>query len=129
MPVPYIIPPSSHLLVILLTCQPLCQFSSVAQSCSTLPPHGLQHGPGFPIHHQLPQLAQTHVHPVGDAIQPSHPLSSPSPPAFSLSQHQSLFQWVSSLHQVATILEFQLLDADLVRDWNKLSLISKHVFY
>ena len=57
--------------------------------------------PDFPVHHQLPELAQIHVHQVGDAIQPSYPLSSPSPPAFSLSQHQGLFQWVSSLHQVA----------------------------
>ena len=56
--------------------------------------------PGFPVHHQLPELAQTHVHQVGDAIQPSHPLLSPSPPAFNLSQHQGLFQWVSCLHQV-----------------------------
>jgi len=62
----------------------------------------------FPVHHQLPELAQTHVHWVGDAIQPSHPLSSPFPPAFTLSQHQGLFQWVSSLHQVAIVLEFQL---------------------
>ena len=64
--------------------------------------------PGFPVHHQLPELAQTHVHWVGDAIQPSHPLLSPSPPAFSLSQHQGLFQWVSSSHQVAKVLELQL---------------------
>ena len=62
--------------------------------------------PGFPILHQLPELAQTHVHQVGDAIEPFHPLSSPSPPAFNLSQHQGLFQWVSSLHQVAEVLEF-----------------------
>ena len=64
--------------------------------------------PGLPVHHQLPESTQTHVHWVGDAIQPSHPLSSPSPPALNLSQHQGLFQWVSSLHQVAQILEFQL---------------------
>ena len=64
--------------------------------------------PGFRVHHQLLELAQTHVYPVGDAIQPSHPLSSPSPPAFNLSQHQGLFQGVSSLHQVAKVLEFQL---------------------
>ena len=64
--------------------------------------------PGFPVHHQLPELAQTHVHRVGDAIQQSHPLSSPSPPAFSLSQHQGLFQWVGSLHQEVTVLELQL---------------------
>ena len=64
--------------------------------------------PGLPIHHQLPELAQTHVHRVGDAIQPSHPLSSPSPPAFNLSQHQGLFQGVSSSQQVAKVLESQL---------------------
>ena len=64
--------------------------------------------PGFPVLHYLPEFAQTHVHRVGDAIQSSHPLLSPSPPAFSLSQHQSLFQWVSSSHQVAKVLEFQL---------------------
>ena len=64
--------------------------------------------PGFLVLHHLPELAQTHVHWVGDTIQPSHPLSSPSPPAFNLSQHQGLFQWVSSLHQVAKVLEFQL---------------------
>ena len=61
--------------------------------------------PGFPVHHQLPELAQTHVHQVSDAIQPSHPLSSPSPPAFNLSQDQGLFQWVSSSHQVAKLSE------------------------
>ena len=65
--------------------------------------------PGFPVHHQLPEHAQTHVHRVGDTIQPSHPLSAPSPPAFSLSQHQGLFQWVRSSHQVAQVLELQLL--------------------
>ena len=64
--------------------------------------------PGLPVHHQLPESTQTHVHRVGDAIQPSHSLSSPSPPALNLSQHQGLFQWVSSSHQVAKVLEFQL---------------------
>ena len=64
--------------------------------------------PGLPAHHQLPELTQTHVQWVGDAIQPSHPLLSPSPPALNLSQHQSLFKWVSSLHEVAKVLEFQL---------------------
>ena len=64
--------------------------------------------PGLPVHHQLPEFTQIPVHQVGDAIQPSHPLSSPSPPAFNLSQHQGLFQWVSSSHQVAKVLEFQL---------------------
>ena len=63
--------------------------------------------PGFPVHHQLPELAQTHVHRVGDAIQPSHPLLSPTP-AFNMSQHQGLFQQISSLYQVAKVLEFQL---------------------
>ena len=64
--------------------------------------------PGLPVYHQLPEFIQTHVHWVGDAIQPSHPLSSPSPPAFNLSQHQGLFKWVSSVHPVAKVLEFQL---------------------
>ena len=60
--------------------------------------------PGLPVHHELPEFAQTHVHRVSDAIQPSHPLSSPSPPAPNPSQHQSLFQWVNSLHEVAKVL-------------------------
>ena len=64
--------------------------------------------PGFPVHHQLLEATQTHVHCVGGAIQPSHPLSSPSPSAFNLSQHQGLFQWVGSSHQVAKVLGFQL---------------------
>ena len=64
--------------------------------------------PGFPIHHQLPEIAQTYVHRVGDAIQPSHPLLPPSPPAFGLSQCQGFFQRVSSSHQVAKVLELQL---------------------
>ena len=82
------------------------QFSSVYQSCSTLRNPMDCSMPGLPVHHQLPQSSQTHVHWVGDAIQPSHPLSSPSP-ALNLSQHQGLFQWVSSSHQVAKVLEFQ----------------------
>ena len=64
--------------------------------------------PGLPVHHQPPEFTQTHVHPVGDAIQPSHPLSSPSPPTPNPSQHQGLFQWVNSSHEVAKVLEFQL---------------------
>ena len=64
--------------------------------------------PGFPVHHQLWELAQTHVHWVGDAIQPFHPLSSPSPPAFNLSQHQGLFKWVGSSHQVSKVLSFSV---------------------
>ena len=84
------------------------QFSSVAQSCPTLCDPMNHSTPGLPVHHQLPESTQTHVHWVSDTIQPSHPLSSPSPPALKLSQHQGLFKWVSSLHQVAKILEFQL---------------------
>ena len=84
------------------------KFSSAAQSCPTLCDHMDCSTPGFPVHHQLPELAQTHVHQVGDAIQLSYPLSSPSPPAFNHSHHQNLFQWVSSSHQVAEVLEFQL---------------------
>ena len=64
--------------------------------------------PGLPVLHQLPEFTQTHVHWVSDAIQPSYPLSSPSPPALNLSQHQGLFKWVSSSHQVAKVLEFQI---------------------
>ena len=74
-------------------------FATPWTACST---------PGLPVHHQLLEFTQTHVHQVGDAIQPSHPLSSPSPPAFSLSQHQGLLQSVSSSRQVAKVLEFQL---------------------
>ena len=84
------------------------QFSSVAQSCPTLCDPMNHSMPGLSIHHQLLESTQTHVHQVSDAIQPSHPLSSPSPPALNLSQHQGLFQWVSSSHQVAKVLEFQL---------------------
>ena len=64
--------------------------------------------PGLPVHQQLPEVTQTHVHQVRDAIQPSHPLSSPSPPTFNLSQHQGLFKCVTSSQQVAEVLEFQL---------------------
>ena len=84
------------------------QFSSTIQSCLTLCNPINYSTPGLPVHHQLPESTQTYVHWVGDAIQPSHPLSSPSPPALNLSQHQDLFQQVSSLHQVAKVLEFQL---------------------
>ena len=77
------------------SCPTVCDF----MDCSTL---------GFPVLHHLQELAQTHIHWLGDAIKPSHPLSSPSLPAFNLSQHQGLFQWVSSSHQVAKVLELQL---------------------
>ena len=86
----------------------LVGFSSVSQSCLTPCDPVDCSMPGFPVHHHLPELVETHVHRDSDAIQPSHPLSSPSPPALSLSHHQGFFQWVSSLHQVATVLEFQL---------------------
>ena len=86
----------------------LLQFSSVTHSCPGLCDPMDCSTPGFPVHHQFPALAQTHVHWVSDAIQPSHHLPSPSPPAFYLSQHQGLFQWVSSSHQVAKVLELQL---------------------
>ena len=84
------------------------KFSSVAQSCLTLCNPMDCSTPGLPVHHQLPVLTQTHVHWLGNAIQPSYPLSSPSPPIFSLSHHQGLFQSVSSSHQVAKLLELQL---------------------
>ena len=94
------------------------QFSPSVMSDS-LWPHD-QSTPGPPVHHQLPESTQSHVHRVGDAIQHSHPLSSPSPPALNLSQHQGLFKWVSSLHQVAKVLEFQLQHSGLISfrtDW------------
>ena len=84
------------------------QFSSVAQSCLTLCNPMKRSTPGLPVHHQLPESTKTHVHCVGNAIQPSHPLSSPSSPALNLPQHQGFFEWVSSFHQVAKALEFQL---------------------
>ena len=84
------------------------QFSSVAQSCPTLCNPTDCSTPGLPVHRQLPELTQPHGHRVSKAIQPSHSLSSPSPPTFSLSQHQGLSEWVSSSHQVAKVLEFQL---------------------
>ena len=83
------------------------QFSSVAQSCPTLCKCMDHRTSGLPVHHQWLEFTQTHLHWVGDAIQSSHPLSSPSP-AFNLTQHQGLFQWVSALHQVARVLELQL---------------------
>ena len=84
------------------------QFSSVTQLCpKTCDPMDCS-TPGLPVHHQLPEFTQTHVHWVSDAIQPSHLLLSPSPPALNLSQHQGLFKWVSSSPYVAKVLEFQL---------------------
>ena len=80
------------------------QFSSVAQSCPTLCDPMNCSTPGLPVHHQLLEFTQTHVHRVGDAIQPSHPLSSPSSPAPNPSQHQGLFKWVNSSHEVAKVL-------------------------
>ena len=101
------------------------KFSSVTQSCPTLCDPMDCSMPGLPIHHQLPESTQTHVHWVGDTIQPSHTLSSPSPPTFNVSQNQGLFQWVISSHQVARVLEFQLqhlsfqwiFRSDFLQDW------------
>ena len=84
------------------------QFSSVTQLCPTLCNPMDCSMRGLPVHHQLPEFTQTHVHWVSDAIKPSHPLLSPSSPTFNLSQHQGLFKWVPSSHQVAKVLEFQL---------------------
>ena len=91
-----------------LVVQWFVQFSSVALSCLTLCDPMDCSTPCFPVHCQLPEFTQTHVHWVSDAIPPTHPLSSPSRPTFNLSQNQGLFKWVSSLHQVAKVLEFQL---------------------
>ena len=84
------------------------EFRSVAQSCPTLCDSMNHSTPGLPVHHKLPEFTQAHAHWVGDAIQPSHPLSSPSPPAPDHSQHWGDFQWVSTSHQVAKVLEFRL---------------------
>ena len=91
------------------------QFSSVTQLCPTLWDSVNCCTPRLPVHHQLPEFTQTHVHCVGGAIQPSHPLSSPFPPAHNSSQHQSLFQWVNSSHEVAKVLEFQIQHHSLQR--------------
>ena len=99
--------PSGSKMKVLTVVKAPHQFSSVAQSCLTLGDPMDCSTPGLPVLHHLPELAQTHICWVGDAIQPSHPLSSP-PSTFSLSQHQGLFQGVSSSHQVAKVLGFQL---------------------
>ena len=91
----------------LLQCMTVKSESEVAQSCPTLRDPKDCSMPGFPVHHQLPEFTQTHVHWVGDAIQPSQPLPLASPPTFNLSQYQGFFKWVSSSHQVAKVLEFQ----------------------
>ena len=103
-----------------------CQFSSVHFSVlsNSLQPMDCC-TPGFSVHHQLQELTQTHVHHIGDAIQPSHPLLAPSPPAFNFSHHQGLFKWVGSSHQVAKALELQLYHqsfqwiywTDFLSDW------------
>ena len=100
-------------------CQRVSQFSSVTQSCLTLCNPMDCSRPGFPVHHQVPKLAQTHVYRVRDAIQPSHPLSSPSPPAFNLSQHQGLFQWVGSSNQMAKYwsFTFSISPSSEYQDW------------
>ena len=95
-------------LMILHHCMWSCCFCSVAKWCLTLCDPMDCSMPGFPVFHYLSEFSQTHVHWVHEAIQPSHPLLLPSSPALNLSQHQGLFQWVSSLHQVAKVLELQL---------------------
>ena len=102
------IPPSATSAIAYLRRFSSVQFTSVAQSCPTLCGPMNRSMPGLPVHHQLPEFTQIHVHRVSVAIQPSHPLLSPSPPAPNPSQHQSLFQWVNSSHQVAKLLEFKL---------------------
>ena len=96
--------------IFIFSCHHSCsvQFSSVTQLCSTLCHPMNCSMPGLPVHCQHLEFTQTHVHWVSDAIKPSHPLSSPSPPALNLSQHQGLFKWISSSNQVAEVLEFQL---------------------
>ena len=98
--------------------KPTCvyQFSSVAQSCPTFCDPMNRSTPGLPVHHHFPEFTQTHVHRVRDAIQPSHPRSSLSPTALNPSQHQSPFQWVNSLREVAKVLEFQLQHHSLQRN-------------
>ena len=98
----------SHFFLLLLFFNPSIQFSSVAQSCPALWDPVNRSTPGLPVHHNLLEFTQTHIHRVSVAIQPSRPLSSLSPPAPNLSQHQGLFQWVNSLHEVTKVLEFQL---------------------
>ena len=100
----------------------LVQFSSVTQSCPTLCDPMDSSMSGFPACHQLPELTQTHVHRIGDSIQPSHPLSSPFPPTFNLSQNQSLFKWVSSLHEVAKVSASASLLPVNIQDWFPLGL-------
>ena len=99
------------------------QFSSVTQLCPTLCDPMNRSTPGLPVHHQLLEFTQTHAHRVGDAIQPSHPLWSPSPSDPNPSQHQGLFLWVNSSHEVAKVLEFQLQASVLLmntQDWSPL---------
>ena len=91
-----------------IKCFSSVQFSSVAQSCLTLFDPMNRSMSGLPVHHQLPEFTQTHAQQVSDVIQPSYPLSAPSPPTPNPSQHQGLFQWVNSLHEVVKVLEFQL---------------------
>ena len=100
--------PGLQIISYVFSSKSLIRFSSVAQSCPTLCDPMNHSTPGLPVHHQLPEFTETHVHWVSDAIQPSHPVSSPPPPAPNPSQHQSLFQRVNSSHEVAKVLEFQL---------------------
>ena len=111
----WILPHSCHLSGAQELFKPSVQFNSVAQSCPTLCDPVNRSTPGLPVHHQLPEFTQTHVHWVRDTIQPSHPLSSPFPPAPNPSQHQSLFQWVNSSHEVAKIFKRKYFEASVTR--------------
>ena len=91
-----------------IVCKNSLQTTKFTQYCLNLCDAMNHSTQGLPVHHQLPESIQTHVHQVGDAIQPFHPLSSPSPPPFNLFHHQGLFKWLCSLHQVAKVLEFHL---------------------
>ena len=104
------------------------QFISVAQSCLTLCDPMNCSTPGFPVHHQFLELTQTHVYRVSDAIQPSPPLLSPSPPAFNLSQHQGLFQWINSSHHVIKVIRASASASVLpmnIQDWFPLGLTKR----
>ena len=98
------------------------QYSSVTQSCPTLCNPMNHSNEELPVHQQLLEFTQTHVYWMGNAIQPSHPLSPPSPPALNLSQHQGVFKWVSSSHQVSKVLELQLQHPMNIQGWSHLEL-------
>ena len=105
------------------------QFSSVTQSCPTLCDPMNRSTPGLPVHHQLPEFTQTHVHRVSDSIQLSHPLSFPSPPAPNPFQHQSLFQWVNSSREVAKVLSQFLVTCKFQKSFFQKITVSSMAFF